>query len=64
MAKEFRTIKTGRMYRAATFAKGDIDPEARTVRLTFSSEDPCERWFGMEILDQSENAIQITCEKQ
>lgn len=36
-----------------------IDQDARTVQLSFSSEDPCERWFGFEILDHSPDAIRM-----
>lgn len=31
----------------------NIDEEARTVELAFSSEEPYERWWGTEILDHS-----------
>lgn len=35
----------------------EIDVDARTVELAFSSETPVERWFGEEILDHSEGAM-------
>ena len=37
----------------------EIDTEARTVWLAFSSETPVERWFGEEVLDHSEGAIRL-----
>ena len=37
-----------------------IDAEARTVVLAFSSEVPYERYWGVEILDHSEGAIDLT----
>ncbi len=37
-------------YRMASVARDAIDEERRTVQLAFSSEDPYERWFGIEIL--------------
>ena len=36
---------------------GHIDKEKRTVQFSFSSEAPVKRWFGNEILDHSEGAI-------
>jgi HK97 family phage major capsid protein/HK97 family phage prohead protease len=35
----------------------EIDVEARTVELAFSSETPVERWFGSEVLDHSPGAM-------
>jgi HK97 family phage major capsid protein len=37
-----------------------INKENRTVDLSFSSELPGERWFGMEILDHSKDACDLT----
>ncbi len=34
--------------------------EDRVVILSFSSEEPYERWFGLEILDHSEGAVDLT----
>lgn len=36
-----------------------IDEEARTVELSFSSEEPYERWWGTEILDHADTAIRL-----
>lgn len=36
-----------------------IDVEARTVELSFSSEEPYERWWGTEILDHADTAIRL-----
>lgn len=33
--------------------------ESRTFRLSFSSEEPYDRWFGPEILDHSEGAVDL-----
>lgn len=33
-----------------SFERAAVDEEARTVELSFSSEDPYERYFGMEVL--------------
>ncbi len=37
--------------------RGLVDLEARTMRLSFSSEEPVDRWFGDEILDHSKGAM-------
>lgn len=34
-----------------------FDDDKRTVDLAFSSEEPVERWFGVEILDHSKGAV-------
>ena len=36
-----------------------FDEEARTVELSFSSEEPYERWWGTEILDHAESAVRL-----
>ena len=45
--------------RAATFDRAAVDVEARTIELAFSSEQPYERWWGVEILDHSPQAIRL-----
>lgn len=39
--------------------RAKVDVDKRTVELTFSSEQPYERWWGVEILDHSESAINL-----
>lgn len=36
---------------------GNIDQDARTVEIAFSSEFPVDRWFGTEVLDHSPGAM-------
>lgn len=55
-----RKLKIGRQIRGFQISQADIDKEKRTVRLSFSSELPVERWFGMEILDHSVDAVNLT----
>lgn len=43
-----------------SFKVGTVDEEARTVELSFSSEYPVERWFGMEILSHRSGAVRMT----
>jgi HK97 family phage major capsid protein len=38
---------------------GEINEEARTVVLTFSSEAPVDRWFGKEVLDHGAAAVRL-----
>ena len=37
-----------------------VEGKERTFRLSFSSEEPYIRWFGPEILDHSEGAVDLT----
>ena len=46
--------------RAFLFEREKIDEETRTVELAFSSEAPYERWWGIEILDHSKSAVDLT----
>lgn len=48
------------LFRGVTITKKGIDEENRTVELTFSSELPYERWFGIEILDHSEKSVDLS----
>lgn len=36
-----------------------IDTQARTVELAFSSEEPYERWWGVEILDHAAGSVNL-----
>jgi HK97 family phage major capsid protein len=54
-----KTIKTGVMRREYELRKEDVNQDARTVALTFSSEEPYDRWFGVEILDHSKKAVML-----
>lgn len=46
--------------RTALFKRESIDQEARTVRVAFSSEEPVERYFGIEILDHSPKSVDLS----
>lgn len=46
--------------REFSFNTESIDAEQRKVRVSFSSEEPYERWFGVEILAHSEDSIDLT----
>lgn len=47
----------GYQYRASVVQS--IDEESRTVELSFSSEEPYERWFGLEILGHDSTEIRM-----
>lgn len=47
------------LFRTASFDRGAIDEANRTVELSISSDEPYERWFGVEILDHSAGAIRM-----
>jgi HK97 family phage major capsid protein len=48
-------ITTGVQYRAADI--GAIDETQRTIELSFSSEQPVDRFFGVEILDHGKGSV-------
>lgn len=51
-------LKLGPQFRS--FETGKIDKEKKTVQLSFSSEEPYERWWGIEILDHSPDSVDLT----
>ncbi len=54
-----KQIKTGNLSRSFNLDRTAIDQEARTVNLSFSSDMPVERWFGMEVLDHSPKSVNL-----
>jgi len=56
---KIRTIKVGKQFRSFTILRGAIDKDRREVELSFSSEEPVERWWGNEILDHSESSVDL-----
>jgi HK97 family phage major capsid protein len=51
--------KLPKMYRSAIFERAAMDDENRTVELSFSSETPVERWWGIEILDHKPESVRL-----
>ncbi len=49
-SKKKTTLKLGNQFRTLTLVRESVNEEERTVELSFSSEEPVERWFGMETL--------------
>lgn len=52
--------KMANMQRDVDFKVRAIDEEKRTVDLSFSSEQPYQRWFGMEVLSHDPGAVDLT----
>jgi HK97 family phage major capsid protein len=50
-------MKLPMMYRAVEVSSEEINNDKRTVELSFSSEEPVERWWGTEILDHSKKSV-------
>ena len=56
---QIQKIKSKPLERTAFFIREDVNEEARTAELAFSSEEPVERWFGNEILDHSSTSVRL-----
>lgn len=55
-----KQINTGVLSRSFNLDReAVIDEEKRTVQLSFSSDVPVERWFGMEVLDHSPESVNL-----
>lgn len=44
---------------AFTLTRDAVDVEARTVELAWASEEPYERWWGVEILDMGKKSVRM-----
>ena len=49
-----------RMVREARLDRASINEEDRTIEVAFSSETAIERWWGLEILDQSKGSVDLS----
>ena len=54
-----RRIKVGKQYRSFQIEQRQIDEGKRTVGLSFSSEEPVERFWGVEILDHLAKSVNL-----
>ena len=54
-----KKIRMGMQFRSYEIRNEDIDRENRLLALSFSSEEPVERFFGYEILDHSPEAVDL-----
>ncbi len=55
-----KTIKTTILHRSEKLDRAAVNVDARTVELSFSSEQPVKRYFGMEILDHSAASVDLS----
>ena len=55
-----KRVQIKNQYRNLDINSGNIDEENRTVELSFSSEEPVERHFGIEILDHNEKSVDLS----
>lgn len=55
-----RQIEGKQLQRALAVDLSTLDTEKRTVEVAVSSEYPVRRWFGMEVLDHSPEAVDLT----
>lgn len=53
-------LRLARQWRTVGIKAADIDKEARTVPLSFSSEEPYERWWGVEVLGHAPGEADMT----
>lgn len=54
-----KTITNEPLVRSMVFEREQVDQEARTVDVAFSSEISVERWFGIEILDHTQGNVRL-----
>lgn len=54
-----KQIQSKPLYRSIEITREQVDAEKRTIELSFSSEEPVERYFGFEILDHSDSAVRF-----
>lgn len=53
------TVHLAQQFRDATFERASVNLENRTVELTFSSEEPYERWWGTEVLAHDGDSVNL-----
>ena len=58
--EEFRLDESEVIHRSMSFDDESVDVDGRRVRVALSSEAPVERSFGTEILDHSEDSIDLS----
>ena len=54
-----KKTQLGILARSAEFDRNEVNEESRTVALSFSSESPVERSFGIEILDHESSSVRM-----
>ncbi len=59
-ARAASKTRTNELRRLATLKREDGEGNERKFTLSFSSEEPYERWFGLEILDHGPGAVDLS----
>lgn len=54
---QLRALRGARLERVFAVERDSADKEARTIKLSISSELPYERWWGIEVLDHGSKSI-------
>jgi len=52
-------VKIGKQFRTLEIDRGQINEEKRTIELSFSSEEPVDRWWGREILGHDKGNVNL-----
>lgn len=59
MSNKTESIMGNPLERSFSIAERAIDEDARTVEIAFSSEEPYERWFGIEVLSHNPQSMRL-----
>lgn len=54
-----KKIESESLRRSFSVERSSVNEEDRTVELAFSSEEPYERWFGVEVLSHDPQAVKL-----
>ena len=57
--KQASDLRGVRIDRAITIERAAVNESDRTVELAFATETPCERWYGLEILDCKPASVRL-----
>lgn len=57
--KEIKKVQSEKFTRVFSVKRDHIDVEKRTVEIAFSSEEPYQRWWGIEILDHDKKSVRL-----
>ena len=52
-------IKVGKQFRNFSIERNQVNEDKRTIDLSFSSEEPVERYWGIEILDHKAKSVNL-----
>ena len=56
---DLEQLSEGRFKRSFRMERGSVDTDKRTAEMAFSSEEPYERWWGIEILDHGPKSVRL-----